>query len=426
MQRFLTAPFVQNKTPVPFSSRRVGSTNWWNRNTPAKEQIATYDVNTTVHAIVSKTALDVSLTDWHLYRKQTDQRRNYGPAQDTRVEILPERHQASKVWAKPNPFFTQQEFVESFMQHQELTGEAYWVIEYVGSVPIAMWVVTPERMEPVPDPDDYLAGWIYTGPDGEKVPLELNQVIQIRVPNPANALRGSTPLTSAAPDIMAGRQAAEYNNRFYQNGAVPGGVIEAPGEVNDREFDRILLQWRERHQGVNNAHRVAILENGMTFNSVSPSQKDQQYIQQRELSRETVREAWTFPKPMLGATDDVNRANAEAAEYVYAKWYVEPRLKRIRQALNNDFLPLFGSTSAGVEFDYDCPVPEDLDREAAERQSKAQAFQTYVNSGVDPEDAAMICGLPPMRMKEVANSDEAFGSGDDEAAGDESQDDNAA
>lgn len=409
MKAVLTAPFrATNKAPVPFSSRHNrGTSSFFSLRAGDKQaQLGAYDTNTTVHAIVSKTALDVSLTDWHLYRKTMDQRRNYGPAHDTRVEILPDRHLASKIWAKPNRFFTQQEFVETGMQHLELTGEWYWVIEYTDMVhiPVAMWVVTPDRMEPVPDPDEYLAGWIYTGPDGEKIPLELDQVIQIRVPNPLNPMRGSTPLTAAGPDIAAGKAAAEYNNMFYENGAYPGGVLEAPTELSDTAFDRLMLQWRERHQGVNNAHRVAILENGVKFSSVSPTQKDQQYIEQRELSRETVREAWTFPKPMLGATDDVNRANAEAAEYVYAKWFTEPRLKRIKQALNNDFLPLFGTTGQGVEFDYDCPVPEDLDREASERTSKASAFQTYIDAGVEPEDAALICGLPPMRMKEVANA----------------------
>lgn len=402
MKALFTAPFM--KTPVQLTTTSNRGQSFFPQDKGKKQMLGLFDANGTVRAIVGKTAESVSLTDWHLYRKSSDQRRNYGPAQDTRVEILPDRHLASKVWAKPNKFFTQQEFVESFMQHLELTGEAYWVIEYtdLGHIPVAMWVVTPDRMEPVADPDEYLAGWVYSSPDGEKVPLELDQVIQIRVPNPLNSMKGSSPYTSVLPDIQAGRNAAEWNNKFYVNSARPGGVITAEEDVTDAEFDRIMFQWRERHQGMNNAHRVAVLENNMKFTPLDTNQKDQQFVEQRELTREVIREASAFPKPMLGATDDVNRANAEAAEYVYSKWYVEPRLKRIKQALNNDFLPLFGTTGSGVEFDYDCPVPEDLERQGKDLDNKTKSYTRLIRAGVDPDDAAEVVGLPPMTVKEVA------------------------
>lgn len=413
MAKRLFAPRVSNKLPVPLVRKTGGGNYLVGLGVDKGSQMAQYDQNTTVHGIVSRLALDTSLSNWHLYRKKTDQRRNFGPAEDTRVELLPDKHLASKVWAKPNRFYTQQEFIESFMQHLELTGIATWVVERtdigIGEVPTAMWVVDPTRIQPVSDPEEYLKGWIYTSHDGEKVPLDLEQVIQIRVPNPLNSLDGSTPLTAAGPDIVASRNAAMANNKFYENGAVPGGVIEVPNTLDDKDFDELKAQWREMHQGVNNAYRVAILEQGAKFVSISPTTKDQQYVEQRQFTSESVREAWTFPRFMLGMPEGTNRATAEAAEYVYAKWHINTRLKRIKQALNNDFLPLFGPTGENVEFDFDSPIPEDLDREASERTSKAQAFSAYLAAGVEPEEAAMICGLPPLKMKEVAS--ETVGSG---------------
>lgn len=391
---------VQDKAPVPLSDKYVRGSSFY-MGSDKRSQMSLYEQNTTVHGIVSRLALDTSQSDWHLFRKKVDQRRNYGPASDDRVEILPTAHQAAKVWNKPNSFYTQQEFVESFMQHLELTGVTYWVVQYdeMFHIPAHLWVVTPERMCPVPDPEEYLKGWIYTSADGEKVPLDRDQVIQIRVPNPLNQYDGSTPVSPSAADIVASRNASLANNMFYTNGAVPGGVIEVPESLGDEDFDRLKIQWREMHQGVDNAYRVAILEQGATFKSISPTSKDQQYVEQRQFTSEAVRESWTFPRFMLGMPEGTNRATAEAAEYVYAKWHIFTRLKRIKQALNNDFLPLFGATSETVEFDFDNPIPEDLDREASERTSKAQAFQTYIDAGVDPEEAANICGLPPMKMR---------------------------
>lgn len=407
MRRVLTAPF--NKSPLPQSSKYNNSTGSRIFGGGTKNQlISMQDVNSTVYAIVTKTAESTSLVNWHLFRNSVDQRRNYGPSTDTRIEIRPNAHQAAKVWMKPNPYMTQQEFIETGMQHFELSGEWDWIIEFsdVGHFPVGIWIARPDRIQVIPDPIDYIKGYVYTSPDGERIPLDPDQVVQIKRPAALDLFGSSSPLSAVMPDIKSARNAVEWNNKFYQNNARPAGIIEVPATLSDKEFTRLQLQWRENHQGINNAFRVGILEGGAKFTPYENTQKDQQYIQSRDQVRDFIREAWTFPKPMLGATDDVNRANADAAEYVYGKWYIDPRLMRIKQALNNDFLPLFGSTGENVEFDYDCPIPEDLDRESSERTSKASAFKTLIDAGVDAEEAAIVAGLPVMKMAQKGGTNE--------------------
>jgi hypothetical protein len=73
---------------------------------------------------------------------------------------------------------------------------------------------------------------------------------------------------------------------------------------------------------------------------------------------------------MLGLSEEVNRATAQAAEYVFGKWLIVPRLERIKQALNDEFLPLFGPTTKGLEFDYESPVDDDAD--AGERRADVE------------------------------------------------------
>jgi 2'-5' RNA ligase len=74
-----------------------------------------------------------------------------------------------------------------------------------------------------------------------------------------------------------------------------------------------------------------------------------------------------------------------------------PRAERSGQALNFQFLPLFGSTGKGVEFDYISPVPGDREADDRERDSKTASYKVLVDAGVDPEDAADTVGLPRMR-----------------------------
>jgi HK97 family phage portal protein len=360
----------------------------------------------TLFAIVNRTSTSVAKVDWHMHRlTNATGARVYGgqvcPMCDKPGVTMVDNHPALAVWNQPNRFYTRQEFVETEQQHVDLTGEGWWVIgrdqRDSRGFPTELWPVRPDRIEPVPHPTDFLAGYIYTSPDGEKVPLGLEDVIQIRMPNPADPYRGMGPVQSILYDLDSVRFSAEWNRNFFLNSAAPGGVVEVPNTLEDRAFDRLRDQWNENHRGVSRAHRVAILEGGAKWSQASYSMRDMQFVELRGVSREVIREAFGIHKHVLGLADDVNRANAEAASADFAGWLTVPRCDRFAGALNNDFLRLFGPMGKGYEFCYSNPVPEDVAAASAERESKANVFKTLIDAGVHPEDAATIAGLPPLR-----------------------------
>lgn len=390
---------ISNKTPVPFVGRRPQLFGTQHKSNAVAQMEAMGSVGT-LFAIVTKLASSVAQTDWKLWRKAPS-----GKKED-RVEVT--RHAALDLWNKPNKFYTRQEFVETFQQHLDLTGEGWWLVgrnAAFRSIPLELWPVRPDKMEPVPDPIEFISGYVYKGPDGQKIPLKLDEVIQVRMPNPLDPYRGMGPVQSILTDTDTSRYAAEWNRNFFINGAEPGGIIEVENRLSDDQFDEMRERWNEQHRGVSNAHRVAILEAGKWVDR-KYTNRDMQFAELRGLTSEIIREAFGFPKPLLGSVDDVNRANAEAGEVVFARWCVVPRLDRIKQALNNDFLPLFGTTTQGLEFDYENPVPDDRTADNEERVSKANATATLINTGFDSDDVCLAMGLPLMRFtarKEVTN-----------------------
>jgi HK97 family phage portal protein len=310
-------------------------------------------------------------------------------------------HPALTLLQRPNPFMSGSDLMESAQQHFELTGEAYLVC-YRGErskLPLELWPVRPDRIAPVPAADGgFLAGWVYTGPMGERIPLLLDDVIQIRHPHPTDPFRGLGALQSVLVDLHSGQLASEWNRNFFLNSAQPGGVIEVEEGLSDDQWRQMVARWGEQHQGVAQAHKVAILERGHWVDR-NYSIKDMDFPALRNIPREAVREAFGYPKPMLGAVDDVNRANADAAEAVFAKWLVVPRLRRWQSAFNSRLLPMFGPLGEGVRFTYESPVPEDEAAENAERQSKASAAAQLALAGWNAEDVLTTVGLPPMRYE---------------------------
>jgi HK97 family phage portal protein len=382
--------------PISYVGSRLGGTGIGLRGGGGNSPMDAMGANGTLFAMVSTAASDFAAVKWHLYRRAPS-----GKDED-RVEIL--SHAALDVWNKPNPHMTGQAFREISGQHVELVGETEWVVgrstTFTGfTAPLELWPIRPDRMTPVPSAADFLAGWVYASPDGEKVPLEVDDVIQIKLPNPADVYRGLGPVQAVLMDIDAVKYSATWNRNFFLNDASPGGIIEVDETLSDDDFREMTQRWREQHQGVHNAHRVAVLERGKWVER-SFNQRDMQFVELRNVSREVIREALSFPKPMLGAVDDVNRANADAAEVVWGRWFLNRRLRRWRDAVNFRLLPMFFGKGQPVdlEFDYDNPVPSLPEDEQASLASKTTAAVALIAAGFDPDEVCDFVGIPRIKF----------------------------
>ncbi|MFH8336955.1 phage portal protein [Streptomyces sp. AM6-12] len=375
------------QTPVPFASRAQSNGRMFGTGRSAEAQMRAMTATGTLFAIVDRTSNATALVDWKLYRKAKS-----GRAED-RTEVT--SHAALDLWNKPNAFMPRQEFVESQQQHFDLTGEAWWVISRAKGVrlPLEMWPVRPDRMQPIPDRDNFLSGYVYTSPDGEQVPLELDEVIQLRRPNPLDPYRGLSPVLSILPDLDTSRYAAEWSRAFFFNSAEPGGLIQVDQRLSDDEFNELRDRWNEQHRGVANAHRVAILEQGQWVDRTI-SQRDMQFVELRGATSDAIREGYGISKTAIGDFEDINRASALAAKSWFAEQQTVPRLERIKAALNNELLPMFGPTTQGLEFDYEPPTPPDPEIEAQQLTARANAAAALVTAGFEAAGTLSAVGLP--------------------------------
>ena len=385
--------------------------------------IRAYKSNGTNFSNVSLLAGSVAAQDWKLFRSaKADGRVRYSTADkgsDQRKEVV--QHAALNVLENPAtitvgdvqwPVWDRMGLFEISQIWLEQTGKSYWVVDrgpFESPFPLGLWPVRPDRMTPVPDKDRFLAGWWYTSPDGrERVPLLPTDVIFSRYPDPEDLYGGCGPIQSVLTDIEAARYAAEWTRNYFVNSAEPGGVIQVDHELSDPEFNELVNRWRDTHRGVARAHRIAVLEAGATWVPNSHSMRDMDFANLRSVMRDTIREALGMHKVMTGVSDDVNRANAQTGEEVFASWKVDPRLKRWRNVLNSQFLPLFGATGKGVEWDYVYPTPANREQDALELTAKANAVATLVDAGFDPDDACEVVGLPSMKVAERATQQPAL------------------
>ncbi len=313
------------KMPIPLgdgvSAARRGLTfNLGNGRQDAETFMRQYGMSGTIYGIISLLAETTATPSWHLYKKPpADGRVRYttgDQGSDQRIEVV--QHAAIQLLNSPNDWHTRFEYFEGSQQHEELTGETFWVLDAEAGFPTSMWYIRPDRMEPVPDAENYLLGWIYRGPSGEQVPLKTEEVILEKRPNPLDPYRGAGPVASIMPNIQQQRYATEYQRNLFLNGADPGGVITVPGNLNEPQFDELIDRWREAHRGVARAGHVGVLEGGATWTPNANSNKDMEYGQLRLANRDELREAWRIHKTMMGTSDDVNRCHDDQTEVLTA------------------------------------------------------------------------------------------------------------
>ena len=389
--------------PIPFnSSWNIHGDNLYG-NGPADRftMLQAMGMQGTLYAIVQLLSTgSQSQGGWKMFRKPQDGRVRYSKGDvgsDQRTEVL--QHQALRLWNQPNPFMTGADFREIGWQHMELAGEWYWVLDRGLSgtgVPIEMWPVRPDRMEPVPDRNEFLKGWVYTGPNGEAVPLSTSEVIQLKYPHPTDAYRGLSAVQAILIDIDAARYSAEWSRNFFLNSAQPGGIVTFSKRLTDDEFQEFTDRWREQHQGVARGHRVGVLEQGASWAPNTYSMRDMQFADLRKVTSDMIRQGYRIHQAMLGNSDDVNRANAQTAEEVHVAWHEIPRLRRQRNVLNAPYLGMFAGTGENVEFDFDNPMPPSANEANEELTVKSNAVQLLVEAGFDAHDALRVVGLPDM------------------------------
>jgi phage portal protein BeeE len=401
--------------PVPGGSGGMVMPGSSTGASPDLTLIRAYKQNGTVFANVSLLASSVAAQKWNLYRSAPPSSRyttsDQGSDQRQQVAV----HAALNVLENPAsilvpsgrrwPIWDRFGLFEISQIYLEQTGKSHWVVdtaERSSAIPLGLWPVRPDRMTPVPDRDRYLAGWLYRSPDGnEVIPLYPDEVIFNRYPDPEDPYGGAGPIRSVITDIQAADYAAEWNKNYFINSAEPGGVIQVDHELQENEFDELVDRWRETHRGVARAHRIAVLEAGQTWVANAHSARDMDFANLRSVSRDIIREGLGMHKVMTGVTDDVNRANAQTGEEVFSSWKVAPRLARWRNVLNTQFLPLFGATATGNEFDFSYPTPQNREQDALELMSKVNAAGVLVRAGYERHAVLAAVGLPDMETSVV-------------------------
>lgn len=131
-----------------------------------------------------------------------------------------------------------------------------------------------------------------------------------------------------------------YGSRFFRNDSRPGGVLETAGRIkDDKALMRLKSSWEAAHAG-GNQHRVAILEDGITWKQMSIAPEEAQFLQTRTFQAEDICRWFRVPPHMVGLTDKTTSwgSGIEQMGIGFLTYTLQPWLTRWSQSIRRDLI----------------------------------------------------------------------------------------
>ena len=244
---------------------------------------------------------------------------------------------------EPNPEMSSFSFRETLMTHLLLWGNAYAQIVRNGrGEVIALYPLMPDRMTVDRDARGRIY-YEYTRSDsdantlGKKSSVILSPEDVFHIPGLGfDGLVGYSPIAMAKQAIGMGLACDEFGAAFFQNGAQPGGVLEHPNVLKDPK--RVRESWNAIYQGSRNAHRIAVLEEGMTYKPISISPEQAQFLETRKFQIDEIARIFRVPPHMIGDLEKSSFSNIEQQSLEFVKYTLAPWISRWEQAIQRSLL----------------------------------------------------------------------------------------
>lgn len=203
-----------------------------------------------------------------------------------------------------------------------------------------------------------------------------------------DGLNGISLVLKAGRDAISTAMAAdEHTGRFFSNGARVGGVLSTDQVLSDIALARLKGSWGATQQGVANAYKTAVLEQGLKYQAVGLNSDHAQLVETRRLQTELIAGLFRIPPIFVGDYSQSHYANAEHSDLHFAKHTLSPWCSKIEQEVNKKLFA--DDPDHFCEFNMDGMLRGDF-------TTRMNGFAQGIQSGIyTPNEVRSMLNLPP-------------------------------
>ncbi|WP_230323586.1 phage portal protein [Burkholderia pseudomallei] len=293
---------------------------------------------------------------------------------------------------RPNPYQNRIQFVKAWQVSKLLAGNTYVLLvrDMLRNV-TAMYVLDPARVIPLVAPSGAVFYQVAADPlrgVPEQVTIPASEIIHDRGICPWHPLIGVSPIVAAAAAGTMGNRIQQNSRKFFGNMSRPGGILSAPGKISDETANRLKTHW-ETNYGGENAGRLAVVGDGLKYETVMMTATDAQLVEQLRWAVEDVARCYHVPLYKIGAdpTGSKTAANIGALEQSYYTDCLQAPIEELELCLDDGF-----EVPDGQGFDVDVRGLLRMDPAA-----RYDAHSKAVGGGwMAPNEARAAENMPPV------------------------------
>jgi len=380
-QKKIEVPLSVDTTPKDSESRSM----YWQFYQPPRNfqtMLQAYMVNPWVYSAIYLIANTASTVPFNIYTKQTQR-------------LADKDHYLWKIFEQPNPHMTFTDLLEATFIYMELIGNAFWeIVMNADGFVKNLYLLDPCKMRIVPHPDYYVMAYEYLVGD-KKIVYKPWEIVHFKYFNPSNEYWGTGSLQPVWDQIILDGKSTDYNARFFENDATPGGVITSPRPISDSVWNQLVGRWTGRHEGVRKSHKVAVLDDGMKFETISSTPKEASFPELKKIVRDTIFVGLGVPPTLAGVPDVANYSTARVAQSIFYDSTIAPKLRKVADLIDQKVIEPQDPTLMGA---FDTSIaPINIVKLSANSRIISRLVQAKL---ITSDEARALLGLPPLKEEE--------------------------
>jgi HK97 family phage portal protein len=266
------------------------------------------------------------------------------------------KHPLNHLLRFPNPWQNPTQFWGYLSSWVALRGNAYVaVLRNDAGEPSMLIPLSPDRCSVMVSATGELYYQVThpTFRSGQTAIMHRDNMMHVRSLISFDGYTGISPI-AAGPDVFGvGVAAQQHAAVLFRQGTRLSGVLQHPGRLNPEARAFLREEWKQRHEGVQNAFQIAVVDEGMKFQETSMTSADAQLLEARQFSVVEVCRMFGVPPHKVYDLSRAHFANMEQGNLEYWSDTLQPLGKQMIEEASRTLLFSDEQDSYYIDIDYD-------------------------------------------------------------------------
>lgn len=250
---------------------------------------------------------------------------------------------AARVLRRPNAYQSRADFFLNLVRAELLTGNGYAIaledadfqIEslHLASAPTTFPMIATDGTVFYSVALSDIGQGIFGSPT---LLVPADKVLHTRGAAPRHPLIGESPILAAQLSVQSGEAISRHLAAFFQNMSRPSGYLSVPGTLKSEAGEKLREEWTKAFSA-GGAGRVAVLQNGLTWQPLTMSAVDAELIKAYSLTVHDIARVYRVPLSIIGESGGQTYSNTETLINFWLATGLSYVLEHIELALDNLF-----------------------------------------------------------------------------------------